>query len=317
MGKTYDNNEINSDGHVHDLLASYIDRSLEETERVRVRAHLEECVDCRADYVELQATRQMLRQMPIASVPRAFTLTPEMVKGANKASFWERIFAPRTAPTFASGAVVAFGLLLFLFVGSLFSTNGPSATSNSATTDAYLAPAEQQALRSTATEDSSVDNTTTSMMAIPTSTTSTAADSSASGGNDGAANKQASPTQSAGEASDAAGSPPGPSGMVPTQATEAPGAAYGGGSEPVPAPVITPDTNISGSGNSSPTTTSLDNPAGVGPADVDTQSGTTAFMAQQPQTPIVQKFDFFLTVEIGLLVIGLALAGAYLVARRR
>jgi hypothetical protein len=297
MGKTYDNNEIPGDAHIHDLLPAYIDKSLAETERVRVRAHLEDCIDCRADYVELQATRRMLQQMPVVSVPRAFTLTPDMVKASRKTSLFGRIFAPRTAPTFASGAVVAFGLLLFLFVSNtLFMNPGKSAA-----TLAFDQSAPADVTRNSSTSEADTQAGSTGLAAEPTTTTAMAAAPT----DDTTASKQ-SPT----EPSEAAMQPPGAVG------TPLPENDQGAGAE------ITPNTEIAGSGTSSPTTTSLFfNPApsqdAAGGAPPDPSTGADTFTdTTTAQVPIVQKFDFFLAVEIGLLVLGLALAGAYLVARR-
>ncbi|MEO5953782.1 MAG: zf-HC2 domain-containing protein [Chloroflexia bacterium] len=308
MGKTYNNNEINGEGHVHDLLSTYIDKSLEEPERVRVRAHLEECVDCRADYVELQATSRMLQQMPIVAVPRAFILTPEMVKGARKTYFWERIFAPRTAPTFASGAIVAFGLLIFLAVTSTFATSAKPPLST-----AFYQASPQDTIRSSATSDPGSSTGEANTMAEPTTPTE-----AAEAPNVSASKQSATPPSDAGD--DTAMSPPVPA--------DTPAPAVGQGGYIQPGSLITPNTQIASSGNSSPTTVALstdtqttdgttqDNTAGSSPANDVTDNN----VQPQPiavQAPIAQTFDPLLTVEIGLLVIGLVLAGAYLFARRR
>jgi hypothetical protein len=302
MGKTYNNNEIPGDTHVHDLIPAYIDMSLGETERVRVRAHLEDCVDCRADYVELQATRRMLQQMPVVPVPRAFTLTPDMVKGSRKTSLFGRIFAPRTAPTFASGAVVAFGLLLFLFVSSTLATN----PSFSPTTTALESSAPADAMRNSSTSEADTQAGNTGPAMEPTTTTAAAA-----APDDGTTAGKQSPTQP----SEAAFQPP-------ASADSTPLPAEGMGGEVQPGAENTPNTEITSSDTSSPTTTSLffnpaPSPDAAGGAPLNPNTGSDTFTdTTTAQVPIVQKFDFFLAVEIGLLVLGLALAGAYLIARR-
>lgn len=306
MGKTY-NNDINNDGHVHDLLSSYIDKSIEEDERVRVRAHLEECADCRADYVELQATRRMLQQMPAVAVPRAFTLTPDMVKDARKTSFWERVFAPRTAPTFASGAVVAFGLLLFLVITSQLSVQ----PSNNTSIVYYSAPDASNEARVR------IKPTETPADQPPISAAANAPEPTAAPG-ESASKLMATPPPPGGMTGDTASEPP-----LPAPSSDASGAA---GSAPDAEPIITPNTEIAGSGNSSPTTTTLytDTQAGEDNIADNTAGGAqdTTAAATEPatlvaQAPIVTRFDFIQAVEIGLLVIGLALGGAFLIARRR
>src|SRR6476646_2938559 len=110
------NNPIDNT-HVREQLSDYMDGLLPNDEHEAVRAHLETCADCRADYVELRATQRLLQTMPAIAAPRSFTLTPEMAGQARKASFWERLFVPRNAPRLATGSVVAF-LLLFFFLAS-------------------------------------------------------------------------------------------------------------------------------------------------------------------------------------------------------
>src|SRR2546421_122215 len=63
-------------GHVLDRLSAYIDNSLGKAGQEKVRVHLEGCAECRADYLELLATRQMLRSMPAVVPPRAAEATP-------------------------------------------------------------------------------------------------------------------------------------------------------------------------------------------------------------------------------------------------
>lgn len=292
MGKEY-NNDVNSNGHVQELLSAYIDKSLEEPDTVRVRAHLEGCADCRAEYVGLQATRRMLQQMPIVAVPRAFTLTPEMVKGARKTSLLERIFAPRSVPTFASGSVVAFALLLFLFVSANFSQESiMTASAPVPLADTYAATPPADALRS--------------MEAQPTS--GAAAGDQQPSESSGSVAKQ-SPTQ---PAADVAVAPPAP------DATPLPG---GMGGEAQSGMVTTPNTEVTNTGTSSPTTMLYD-PSGAGNstaagADADNISPESIQQTPTAPTPLASEFNLLLAVEIGLLVVGVALAVAALISRRR
>ena len=123
MNSNNKDSSISSNPHVGDLLPGYIDNSLPDTELAIVRAHLDTCDACRADYVDLRATRAMLQQMPVVPTPRSFVLTEEMARRARKPSLLERILSPRLAPTFAGGSVLAFVLLVFLFATSTTSVS--------------------------------------------------------------------------------------------------------------------------------------------------------------------------------------------------
>ena len=83
--KAWDAGQKGSTGgeHVDQLLTPYIDNDLDAEARAQVRKHLQECADCRADYVELQATRKLLGSLPAVIPPRAFTITPEMAAASN------------------------------------------------------------------------------------------------------------------------------------------------------------------------------------------------------------------------------------------
>lgn len=134
--------------HVGDLLSDYIDSRLDKGEQTRVRQHLEVCVDCRADYIGLRATRQMLRSLPTVPPPRAFTLTQEMV--AAKPGFWNRLMAPRNSSRFALGSALSFTLLVFLLVGNFVTS--AQLTANSA------APTVQEARAGSASTGQTADN---------------------------------------------------------------------------------------------------------------------------------------------------------------
>src|SRR5947209_6933463 len=100
--------ESTSGGHVDHLLSAYIQKDLDPATRAEVLKHLQSCADCRADYIELVATRRLLRSMPTVPPPRAFTITPEMAvkpspATSRQSTIWSRLFAPRNAPRFAFG----------------------------------------------------------------------------------------------------------------------------------------------------------------------------------------------------------------------
>ena len=305
MGKQYQDNEINREGHVLDLLSAYIDRSLTDPEREHVRAHIEDCADCRAGYVELQATIHLLHTMPAAPVPRAFTLTPEMATSARRTSLLERIFAPRFAPTFATGSVVAFLVLFFLFASVNFSnTNGPFSY-DSPPQAGLMAPTGEVSVQ----EAPSADNDTTLNMAEPTASTASATGS----GDDSARKGPDEPTQ---PATDTA--------MLPAPAATP--VAEGMGGETPPGTQVTPDTTIAGSETSSPTTVAL-NPVvpgytGNSGGSPSTENDSTATQdatrqSASAQSQAGQDMNLLLAIEIGLLAVGLTLAVAAIIARRR
>ncbi len=105
---------------MNDLISAYIDGALAPSEAGAVRAHIAACPDCRADYVELKAAQRMLRSVPTVMPPRAFTLTEEMVAARpRQGSLLQRLFAPSSAPRLATGAALAFALMLFVVIGDL------------------------------------------------------------------------------------------------------------------------------------------------------------------------------------------------------
>lgn len=108
-------------GHVRGLLAAYMDGDLGGSEHERVRAHLEACGDCRAEYAGLRATQQVLASMPMVSPPRAFTLTEEMVRSRSRVGWLQRLLAPGNTPRLATGSVLSFALLLLVLFGGYFS----------------------------------------------------------------------------------------------------------------------------------------------------------------------------------------------------
>ncbi len=289
MGKSYRDNEIDSEGHVQDLLSAYIDKSLDETGRARVRAHLEGCADCRADLVELQATQRLLQSMPVAAVPRAFTLTPEMAAKARKTSLWERIFSPRLAPTFATGSVVAFLVLIFMLATLNSGMNAEQPQSVAFTPK----------IGATDTNRNSGEEGLTPMtlMAEPTATTGVGVAGDTDTANTGAS--AANPSE-----------PPAP---VPT----APPAAGGASSEAQ----VTPNTSIANSGALSPTTV----PSGEALYSMKTPdnsppgiTGSEPYSAESApvEARSAQEFNLQIAAEIGLLLVTIALAVAAVVAWR-
>jgi len=156
------NNPIDS-VHVREQLSDYMDGLLPNDEHETVRAHLEECADCRADYAELRTTQKLLQTMPAIASPRSFTLTPEMAGQVRKASFWDRLFVPRNAPKLATGSVIAFVLLFLFMVGDFRMGN------------AIYTPAVSTAASGGAASEQSTQGYDSSAKAAPTDTTAAAA----------------------------------------------------------------------------------------------------------------------------------------------
>jgi hypothetical protein len=220
------------EGHVWDLLSAYIDNSLDKATHAEVLAHLEECADCRADYIELRAAQRILKSLPVVPPPRAFTLTEEAV--ARRPGFLERLLAPRNSPRLAMGSVLSFALLVFVLLGNVVVASRPGAAVF--TTAANVPPPELYSRSAGAA-------------AGATSMPAAAMDSSA-----GAA--QASPTTAA-----AAAQAPAPKEVPQTVTPPASGGGEAQASQPTPAAEGTPGALMGKSaGGSSPAGT----PAPVG-----------------------------------------------------
>jgi anti-sigma factor RsiW len=116
MGNRVNNLSSNSE-HVVEQISPYLDGALDDATSDSVRAHIERCDECRAEYMEMRYTRQMLRSMSAVPPPRAFTLTQEMV--ARRGGLWHRLLVPRNVPRLATGSVLTFALVALLLAGNL------------------------------------------------------------------------------------------------------------------------------------------------------------------------------------------------------
>jgi anti-sigma factor RsiW len=278
MSKDYQNNPINGEEHVYEQLSEYMDGLLSGSARDAVRAHLETCVDCRADYIELRATQKLMQSMPSVAAPRAFTLTPEMAGKARKRSFWESFFVRQNAPRLATGSFVAF-LLLFLLIGNDLlgkaSPNRPAFathTSQSAPSTSNGGAASQPPASGAAVPE-----------AAPTQTTAPAA----------AAVPQSTPAPFGPAAPAPESSPPGETGTD--------GLAKG----------AQPNTVVA-SGNSSPTTTTLNS------SPFDESSSTHIAVAPAPAaSPPDNSSVGWIVLQLGLFALALGLGAAAFIAWRR
>ncbi len=78
-----------SGGHLDtETLSAYLDDAMPAAERTRAEAHLAGCEICRADLRELEATRLLLRSLPMPHPRRSFQLTPEHIR--ENRPWWQR-----------------------------------------------------------------------------------------------------------------------------------------------------------------------------------------------------------------------------------
>ena len=94
-----------------ELLSSYLDGQLKQSDSARREARLSSDPNLRAVLDDLRGARRLLRQLPMRKAPRNFSLTPQMV-GKNPP-------LPRAYPTFRFVSALAT-VLLFLTFGVNF-----------------------------------------------------------------------------------------------------------------------------------------------------------------------------------------------------
>lgn len=321
MGTNSRDNNINGE-HVLELISPYIDNALDAADRERVRAHIDNCETCAAEYRELQATQQMLRAMPVQAPPRAFTLSEEMLgakaRTTTRPSLLSRIFGNATAPRLATGSVLAFALLIVMLVSDLGVLRSSDRSANMVVDTSLQTEAAQ--------EDAGLQRA----LAAPTTTTATWAE--------------------AAEATAAMGAPAAPMALADQTATLS---AAGGTDQANAAPTTTPMLDMAQPADIAtaeaeannlravppPASTSLPEDQASGLAAVGTPSpgtDTTYYNLQVParnaggkdaasgEAPLAQSpasgsgsFPLTLAIEIGLALLAIALAVGAARARRR
>jgi hypothetical protein len=290
MNKDNNDNNIMSSPHVGGQLSEYIDKSLPVGELDAVRVHLEGCDACRADYDALQATRAMLQQMPVALVPRSFAITEEMASRVRKPSLLERIFTPRFAPTFAGGSVVAFVLLVFLFA-----TNAGAPVVTLGSSHALLASAPENSAmpdQSRIVSDGTVQPDNFGPSAISTAPTGSESTSGVLG---------AAPPNS--------NTVPAPVPQVTDTNTDTVTTALAP-PEGTPATKEAPGTTAGGAALDATATAEY----AYSPVDTSTEPVMSSYAGDYTTTPPVNLTQ---VLEAGLLALGVALAAAAVIARRR
>jgi anti-sigma factor RsiW len=301
--------------HVLELVSPYIDNALDAADRERVRAHIDSCETCAAEYRELQATQQMLRALPVQVPPRVFTLTEEMVgvKVGSEArpSLLSRLFGKATAPRLATGSVLAFALLLVVLVSDLGVLGGPRSapdmafrTENGSSQDA---PVSQFAAGAT---------TTTGMAAeSPTDTVPAAM---------AAADQTATPGNESGDATSGAGSydqanaAPTTTALLnmgratTTNEAEATGEVQAAIPPPVPSALPADQAMpFAADGTPSPGTDAMFR------LNTPSLAGTDEKQIAEPTGSGGGSFPVTLAIEIALALLGVALAVGATLARRR
>ena len=101
-------------GKLRELLSSYIDDEVSDSERRRVERHLSRCEECRQELESLRLTVAALRQLPEVQTTRSFAIStaPEQVRGGFGWVLGVRLAA-------SAAAVVLVGLILADVTGLL------------------------------------------------------------------------------------------------------------------------------------------------------------------------------------------------------
>ncbi|MGH2349852.1 MAG: anti-sigma factor family protein, partial [bacterium] len=104
--------------HVNELLSSYLDDELASRERDRVRAHLEECPECRRHLESLRAAVGLVHSLDPVKVPDGFRTQVYSRLGATAQDAGGRRWIPRWSWQVA--AVAAAVLIIGVFSVNLF-----------------------------------------------------------------------------------------------------------------------------------------------------------------------------------------------------
>ncbi len=97
-------------GHIQvDLLSAYLDQQATPAERAHIDAHLQQCMQCRAELDSLRRTVLLLQALPRVAVPRAFTLSEAQVG----------IRRPSASPAWLGGLVRGLGAVAAIAVIAL------------------------------------------------------------------------------------------------------------------------------------------------------------------------------------------------------
>ena len=104
------------------LLSAYGDGQVSSRQREETEGHLEACARCRQESDAIQETRDLLRTVPLVSVPRSFALVRAPAVAPRRLS-WRPVLSLRVA---ASAAMAALAVLL---IGDATGLQGPGGAS--------------------------------------------------------------------------------------------------------------------------------------------------------------------------------------------
>ncbi len=217
--------------HVLDQLSAYLDYELPDAERTRVRDHLRRCPACENELATLKATKQLMTEVPLKSLPRSFILTPDMVGRAMSGPVERRrSFGWSLAGRLRTATALAAVLLVLVLSGDLLIHTGFGAPSAAVVLPSAASSSAAQPGADTFTTES---RQPPAAMTAPTSTTAALAEAT-------------STTASAEAATGAAsGAQPAPQVVAPTTAaaaapTDTPGPAAGANDTNLRSVVVVP-----------------------------------------------------------------------------
>jgi anti-sigma factor RsiW len=95
-----------------ELLSTYLDGRLNQTDQARLETRLQKDANLREVYEQLHRTRLVLRSLPKMRAPRNYTLSPRMVPA--------RTFMPQSYPVLRLVTALASFLLIFALLGDFF-----------------------------------------------------------------------------------------------------------------------------------------------------------------------------------------------------
>ncbi len=119
-----DNNECE---RIREKFSPYLDSRLEPIERDEVRYHTERCKECQYEVESLKIMRELLHRMPVAPVPRSFTLAEAHARRSWFSFEMPSISLENSMRAAAAAAIILFALLISLdFSGVISEQDSPS-----------------------------------------------------------------------------------------------------------------------------------------------------------------------------------------------
>jgi hypothetical protein len=124
-------------------LSAYMDGELSPREDAALEAHLASCRSCARELEGLRLASAALREMPEATAPRSFALTPQQAARPARALRTGPSPALMMGPRLAAGALaVALAVVVFMDVGNVTDTQNTRETNSLTAAPAKLAQAD-------------------------------------------------------------------------------------------------------------------------------------------------------------------------------